>query len=69
MTSHSSLLVAVLVGAAGCMVGPDYRRPEVVTPPSWGELAPAAPPAGPVAPPVGPVARPAGPVVRHRKRR
>src|SRR5438445_11143707 len=27
------------------MVGPNYRRPDVVTPPSWGELAPAAPPA------------------------
>ncbi len=28
------------------MVGPDYRRPEVVTPPSFGELAPTAPTAG-----------------------
>jgi NodT family efflux transporter outer membrane factor (OMF) lipoprotein len=28
------------------MVGPDYRRPDVATPPSWGELAPAAPAAG-----------------------
>jgi len=28
------------------MVGPNFRRPDVVTPPSWGELAPAAPPAG-----------------------
>jgi NodT family efflux transporter outer membrane factor (OMF) lipoprotein len=28
------------------MVGPDYRRPDAVTPPAWGELAPAAPPAG-----------------------
>ena len=28
------------------MVGPNYRRPDVVTPPSWGELAPTAPPAG-----------------------
>jgi len=46
MTGHSATLIAVLLGATGCMVGPNYRRPDVVTPPSWGELAPAAPPAG-----------------------
>ena len=28
------------------MVGPDYRRPDVGTPSSFGELAPAAPPTG-----------------------
>src|SRR6185295_12658872 len=26
--------------------GPNYRRPDVVTPPAWGELAPTAPAAG-----------------------
>ncbi len=46
MTGRSATLIAVLLGATGCMVGPNYRRPDVVTPPSWGELAPAAPPAG-----------------------
>src|SRR5438309_3271980 len=39
---------AVLVSlcAAGCMVGPNYRRPDAPTPASWGELTPSAPPAG-----------------------
>src|SRR5439155_691825 len=46
MTSRAIVLVAVALGAAGCMVGPDYRRPDVATPPSFGELAPTAPPAG-----------------------
>jgi len=46
MTGRSATLIAVLLGATGCMVGPNYRRPDVVTPPSWGELAPTAPPAG-----------------------
>ena len=46
MTSRSSILVAVLLGTAGCMVGPNYRRPDTVTPPSWGELGPTAPPVG-----------------------
>jgi NodT family efflux transporter outer membrane factor (OMF) lipoprotein len=46
MTGRPSILVAVLLGTAGCVVGPNYRRPDVVTPPSWGELAPTAPPAG-----------------------
>ena len=44
MTDRASILLAVL--AAGCMVGPNYRRPDVVTPPSWGELGPMGPPAG-----------------------
>jgi NodT family efflux transporter outer membrane factor (OMF) lipoprotein len=35
-----------VLGAAGCTVGPDYRRPEAPTPTSFGELAPAAPAAG-----------------------
>jgi len=39
-------VVALVLAGAGCMVGPNYRRPDVVTPPSWGELAPTAPPAG-----------------------
>jgi len=39
-------VVALVLAGAGCMVGPNYRRPDVVTPPSWGELASTAPPAG-----------------------
>ena len=46
MTSRLSILVAVLLGTSGCMVGPNYRRPDTVTPASWGELGPTAPPAG-----------------------
>jgi NodT family efflux transporter outer membrane factor (OMF) lipoprotein len=43
MTSRAAIVVLVLLSAAGCTVGPNYRRPDVVTPPSWGELAPTAP--------------------------
>jgi len=39
-------IAVVLLFTTGCMVGPNYRRPDVVTPASWGELAPTAPPAG-----------------------
>jgi NodT family efflux transporter outer membrane factor (OMF) lipoprotein len=46
MTSRAQVAALVLLCAPGCMVGPDYRRPEVVTPPSYGELAPTAPTAG-----------------------
>ena len=46
MMRRAIALGAVILGAAGCMVGPDYRRPDVASPPSWGELAPVAPPAG-----------------------
>jgi multidrug efflux system outer membrane protein len=46
MTGRAPGVALVLLYAAGCMVGPNYRRPDVVTPPSWGELAPTAPPAG-----------------------
>jgi multidrug efflux system outer membrane protein len=46
MTSRAPVASLLLFCAAGCMVGPDYRRPDVVTPPSFGELAPTAPPAG-----------------------
>lgn len=46
MTKRAPIVALALVYAAGCMVGPNYRRPDVVTPPSWGELAPTAPPAG-----------------------
>src|SRR5437867_13071079 len=46
MTRRSSLLLVVVLGTVGCMVGPNYRRPDAATPPSWGELAPTAPPAG-----------------------
>jgi NodT family efflux transporter outer membrane factor (OMF) lipoprotein len=45
MTRTTIILVTVL-GAAACMVGPDYHRPDVPTPASWGELAPVTPPAG-----------------------
>jgi len=39
---------AVLISscAAGCMVGPNYRRPDAPTPGSRGEPTPSAPPAG-----------------------
>jgi outer membrane protein, multidrug efflux system len=46
MTGRAIVLVAVAVGATGCMVGPDYHRPDVATPGSFGELAPTAPPKG-----------------------
>ena len=46
MMTRTPIAVLVLLSAAGCMVGPDYRPPDVVTPPTWGELAPTAPPAG-----------------------
>ena len=46
MTSRAPVAALGLLCAAGCMVGPNYRRPEVVTPPSFGELAPTGPTAG-----------------------
>ena len=46
MTSRAPVTALVLLCAVGCMVGPNYRRPDVVTPPSFGELAPTAPTAG-----------------------
>jgi len=46
MRSRAPVAALVLVSAAGCMVGPDYRRPDIPTPPSFGELAPTAPAAG-----------------------
>ncbi len=46
MISRAAIVTLILLYATGCMVGPDYRRPDVVTPPSWGELKPAAPPPG-----------------------
>jgi len=45
MTSRAPVASLALL-CVGCMVGPNYRRPDVVTPPSFGELAPAAPAAG-----------------------
>ena len=33
----SALLIAL--GSSGCAVGPDYRRPEVATPPAYAEAA------------------------------
>jgi outer membrane protein, multidrug efflux system len=44
--NRAPIVALVLLCAAGCMVGPNYRRPDVVTPPSWGEIKPAAPPEG-----------------------
>src|SRR6185295_14462484 len=46
MMSRATIVALLLLYTAGCMVGPNYRRPDVVSPPSWGELAPTAPPAG-----------------------
>lgn len=34
----SALLLALPLGLAGCMVGPDYRQPATPTPPAYGEL-------------------------------
>ncbi|MBL9215891.1 MAG: efflux transporter outer membrane subunit [Opitutaceae bacterium] len=42
-----SACVAVLLGGAGCTVGPDYQRPATAAPSAWKEPA-AAPPAAPV---------------------
>ena len=41
-TPYIALLLACLL-MSGCMVGPDYHRPEVVTPPTWGEIEPPVP--------------------------
>jgi len=43
MTGRFVMAIALCFAVAGCMVGPDYQRPDVTTPPSWGELKPAAP--------------------------
>ena len=45
-TRRAPIVALVVLGAGGCMVGPNYRPPDVVTPSSWGELTPTAPPAG-----------------------
>ena len=46
MTRRQALLFSVLaLLAAGCTVGPDYKRPEVSTPPAY-RGADAGPPAG-----------------------
>lgn len=39
MTSRPAVL-ALLVLTTGCMVGPDYHRPDAPTPTAWGELSP-----------------------------
>ena len=44
MIGRSPFPALLLPLMLGCMVGPDYRRPDVATPPSWGELAATAPP-------------------------
>src|SRR5215472_14205296 len=38
------VVALVALWTVACMVGPDYRRPDLATPPAWGELAPAAQP-------------------------
>lgn len=42
-----SLLPPILFGLAGCMVGPDYVRPDVATPAAFKEAGAETPPAGP----------------------
>jgi len=44
---RGALLPAALLAVAGCMVGPDYRRPDVPVPPAWGEAAAAHATGGP----------------------
>jgi len=41
---RAAIAVLPLALLAGCLVGPDYRRPAVSTPDGWGELAPIPPP-------------------------
>jgi NodT family efflux transporter outer membrane factor (OMF) lipoprotein len=36
---RGAILFAALLPVAGCMVGPDYHRPEVPVPPAWGEAS------------------------------
>jgi len=38
------LALSLALPVAGCMVGPDYVRPGVATPETWGELAPSTEP-------------------------
>ncbi len=40
MTARAIVVLGALAWLPGCMVGPDYRRPDVATPAAWGELAP-----------------------------
>jgi outer membrane protein, multidrug efflux system len=44
MSARSALALLAALSMAGCMVGPNYTRPDVDAPPSFGELAPAAEP-------------------------
>src|SRR5256885_7731125 len=37
------IAIALCLATTGCMVGPDYQRPDLPMPASWGELKPAAP--------------------------
>ena len=46
MTRRPAVVGLALLCATGCMVGPDYVRPDTAAPSSFGELAPAAPPEG-----------------------
>jgi NodT family efflux transporter outer membrane factor (OMF) lipoprotein len=43
MTNRALVATLFAVAASGCMVGPDYVRPDQPAPPAWGELAPPAP--------------------------
>ncbi|HXK22662.1 MAG TPA: efflux transporter outer membrane subunit [Myxococcota bacterium] len=46
MTSGIRLCLALSLAlpVAGCMVGPDYVRPDIDTPETWGEIAPSTAP-------------------------
>ena len=46
MLRPAAIAISLALGTAGCVVGPNYRRPDVPTPPTFGELAPVAPAAG-----------------------
>jgi NodT family efflux transporter outer membrane factor (OMF) lipoprotein len=46
MLRPTLIAITLLLGAGGCMVGPNYRRADLPTPPTYGELAPVAPAAG-----------------------
>ena len=50
--------MSLFVGAtlSGCTVGPDYRAPEIASPPTWNGVEPAQPAA---TQPAGPITRPA----------
>jgi outer membrane protein TolC len=46
---RDGILLAALLPLTGCMVGPDYHRPDVPVSPAWGEAAAANATSGPAA--------------------